>query len=317
MNGLPSRVWNDRARYFRLAGNVLSEFNFYPPCAWEDIGEYITVIKKNWIFHLVVSLSISLLFCLSIANAAEQGLIASWPMNEGQGQVVKDVSGNGNDGAIEGGVQWVEGIEGTALEFDGTSGWVNCGQDASLYTTKNQCTLMCWFKPTADIKGGGPRQNILYHAGAPMFGFNIFVNSPQLSDIWKREEPGTLVVWVGGPGDKDKFPQTPLTSKQAGWPADEWHHAAFVYDGSQCRLYVDGELEDSLDRQGEIGIVDGRVFAIGGAGGASHFYKGIVDEIEYYNRPLTAPEINGMVTAVEPVSKLASTWGQIRRGLPD
>ena len=264
--------------------------------------------KKNWIFHLVVSLSVSLLFCLSVANAAEQGLVASWPMNEGKDNVVKDVSGNGNDGAIKGGVTWVAGIDGTALEFDGTSGWVDCGMDASLYTTKNQCTLMCWFMPTADVNPGDERQNFLYHAGAPMFGFNVTAGS----DIWKRVEPGNLVVWVNGPGDPDLFPQTPMVSQKTTWPKGEWHHAAFVYDGTTCKLYVDGKEVDSLPRVGPIGIVDGRVFAIGGAGGASRFYKGVIDEVKYYNRPLAAPEINSLVTAVKSDGKLTSTWGSIK-----
>ena len=189
---------------------------------------------RNYRFcHSIFPLFISLLFCLSAAGADKNdGLVAYWPMDEGKGNGVEDASGTGNDGTINGAVDWVEGVEGTALEFDGLSGWVNCGQDASLYTLKDKCTVMLWFMPTADIEPEDPRQNILYHAGAPMFGFNVFSSSPNLSDIWKREKAGTLVVWVNGPGDPDEFPQTPLTSKQAGWPKDEWHHAAYVYDGA-------------------------------------------------------------------------------------
>ena len=121
------------------------------------------------------------------------------------------------------------------------------------------------------------------------------------------------MVWVNGPGDGDGFPQTPLTSKQAGWPKDEWHHAAFVYDGAQCRLYMDGELEDSLDRKGEIGIAAGKNLAIGGAGGASRVFKGAVDEVYYYARVLTLAEIlstSGL--AVEPADRLTSTWGSVK-----
>ena len=237
------------------------------------------MLKKNWISHLVVLLSVSLLFCVNIAKAAEPGLVAFWPMNEGKDKVVKDASGNGNDGVIKGGVTWVKGIDGTALEFDGTSGLVDCGMYASLYTTKDQCTLMCWFMPTADVKPGDPRQNFIYHAGAPMFGFNV--TAP--TGIWKRVKPRNLVVWVNGQGDPAKFPQTPMVSQRTDWSKGEWHHAAFVYDGSTCKLYVDGREVDSLPRQGPIGILDGRVFAIGGAGRASRLYKGVVDEIKYYS----------------------------------
>ena len=122
----------------------------------------------------------------------------------------------------------------------------------------------------------------------------------------------TVLLPLNGPGDPAKFPQTPMVPQRTDWPKREWHHAAFVYGGSMCKLYVDGKEVDSLPRQGPIGILNGRVFAIGGAGGAIHLYKGVVDAIRYYSRPLAASEIKGIVTAVEPVSRLTSTWGSIK-----
>ena len=102
-------------------------------------------------------------------------------------------------------------------------------------------------------------------------------------DVWDRVKPGTLVVWTNGPGDTAKFPQTPLRSKRTSWDKDEWHHGAYVYDGAQWRLYIDGKLEDSFDRDGEIEILAGRNLGIGAAGGASRFYKGVIDEVYYYS----------------------------------
>ena len=103
-----------------------------------------------------------------------------------------------------------------------------------------------------------------------------------------------------------------MVPQRTDWPKREWHHAAFVYGGSMCKLYVDGKEVDSLPRQGPIGILAGRVFAVGGAGGASRLCRGVIDEVKYYNRPLAAPGISGTVTAVESVSKLTSTWGSIK-----
>ena len=118
------------------------------------------------------------------------------------------------------------------------------------------------------------------------------------------------MAWVNGPGDTS--PQTPLFSKQTSWPADEWHHTAFVYDGSECKLYVDGKVEDSLPRDGKISILAGRNFAIGGSDGGN-FFKGAVDEVRYYSRALNAGEIfclSGL--AVEAPGKLTSIWGAIK-----
>ena len=218
-----------------------------------------------------------------------QEMVACWPMNEGRGDYVEDVSGNGNDGDILGGVEWVKGIKGTALEFDGISGWVDCGTDTSLYTTKKQCTLMFWFKPTADINPGDPRQNPVYHAGAPMFGFNA-------TGDWNVEEkPGALMAWTEGPGEAA---QTILNSKRTSWKKGEWHHAACVYDGSEFRLYVDGNLEDMRPGEGEIDVYPNQLFAIGadsitrdGTAASLFYFKGVIDEVKYWRRPLSRQEI--------------------------
>ncbi len=41
--------------------------------------------KNNSVFVCALSLTVSLFLCLSIANAAEEGLAAYWPMDEGKG----------------------------------------------------------------------------------------------------------------------------------------------------------------------------------------------------------------------------------------
>ena len=47
--------------------------------------------------------------CFSIANVAEDGLVAYWPFDEGNGKEAIDVTGNGHDGEFAGGPKWVEG----------------------------------------------------------------------------------------------------------------------------------------------------------------------------------------------------------------
>ena len=56
------------------------------------------MFRKNCCLLYVVSISISLFFCLSIASAAEEDLAGYWPLDGD----TKDASGNGNDGKISG-----------------------------------------------------------------------------------------------------------------------------------------------------------------------------------------------------------------------
>ncbi|MFQ6061937.1 MAG: hypothetical protein ACE5J9_02015 [Methanosarcinales archaeon] len=50
-------------------------------------------------------------------------MVAEWHFDEGSGNIVKDTSGNGNDGTIHGAI-WTTGISGKALRFDGNNDYV-------------------------------------------------------------------------------------------------------------------------------------------------------------------------------------------------
>ena len=70
---------------------------------------------------------VSLISVLSMtAGIANAYLVAYWPMDEGTGTTVGDVTGAW-DGTITGDVSWVDGKEGMALEFPGGQNYVNCG----------------------------------------------------------------------------------------------------------------------------------------------------------------------------------------------
>jgi len=48
---------------------------------------------------------------------------ALWHFNEGEGNILSDLSGNGNDGVVHG-ANWTDGVMGSALEFDGVNDYV-------------------------------------------------------------------------------------------------------------------------------------------------------------------------------------------------
>jgi len=49
------------------------------------------------------------------------GIIAYWSFDEGTGNTVHDYSENGSNGMIHGGVTWIDGVKGKALDFNGLS----------------------------------------------------------------------------------------------------------------------------------------------------------------------------------------------------
>ena len=83
---------------------------------------------------------------LSVANVAEDGLVAYWPFDEGKGKEAMDVTGNGHDGEFNDDPKWVKGKFGTALEFDGEDDHVIVADDPAFAIEEN-ITLMAWFSP--------------------------------------------------------------------------------------------------------------------------------------------------------------------------
>jgi hypothetical protein len=70
----------------------------------------------------ITALALCMLTALLVpVQAQENELVAEWHFDEGEGNIVKDSSGNGNDGTIYG-ATWVDGKFGKALSFDATLG---------------------------------------------------------------------------------------------------------------------------------------------------------------------------------------------------
>ena len=69
-----------------------------------------------------------------------------------------------------------------------------------------------------------------------------------------------------------------------------WYHLAGTYDGSEMKIYVNGELKNTATVVGSV-LEGGKPVYIGNNGGG-RYHKGLIDEVAIYNRALTACEIN-------------------------
>jgi hypothetical protein len=62
-------------------------------------------------------------------------LLGHWKLDDGEGDIAVDSSGNENDGVLMGDPQWVAGMLEGALDFDGDGDYLDCGDDPSLNVT--------------------------------------------------------------------------------------------------------------------------------------------------------------------------------------
>ena len=50
----------------------------------------------------------------------DPAIVGWWAFDEGTGTLAADLTGNGNDGTLNGGAEWVPGVYGTAINFNGS-----------------------------------------------------------------------------------------------------------------------------------------------------------------------------------------------------
>jgi glucose/arabinose dehydrogenase/PKD repeat protein len=202
------------------------------------------------------------------------GLVAAYGFEESDGNVVKDLSGNGNDGFIEGAL-WTPGRYGTALLFNGIDAWVTISNSSSLGLS-NGMTLEAWVKP-ATVDSGW--RDVIYK------GEDIYFLEGTTSN---GGFPGAGADLLG-----NVYASEPLTP-------NVWAHLCATYDGAVLRMYVDGVQVDSRSQTGLIPMSSSPLH-LGGDEFFGQFFDGILDEVRVYNRALAAAEIQADM--ILPISK--------------
>ena len=229
----------------------------------------------------------------AVAEVNFESAVGIWLFDDGNGKVAEDSSGNGVDGALIGGAEWIDdGAFGKALEFNGSDACVETGQQ--LLEAVTDFTVTLWLRTGGT---GGDRVGLVGQNDTVEFG----LISPTTMQLWSE----------GGGGSHDQ----PWVLSD-----DEWHHVAGTYDGAFLRVYVDGVEENS----NEIGAVAGgetpEAVAIASDGSGREFWKGPIDEVALFNVGLGPDEILDVMTrglaqviaSVSRAGKLAAAWGDLK-----
>jgi len=162
------------------------------------------------------------------------------------------------------------GRQGTALSFDGTDDYVDCGNDASLNIT-DAITIAAWVN-TNDISG---EQKIVDKRGDwnSLNGYNLFIAGQGLDLEY-------------GNGTDYRQSNRPMS-----YATGEWMHVAITLEGSTITFYKNGSALGT--REGIPGIATNAYhLAIGRSlQRAGVRFNGTIDEVRIYNRALSAEEI--------------------------
>jgi len=202
------------------------------------------------------------------ASCMDYGLVGSWNMDEGTGTTIYDGSDEGNNGAIHG-AKWGKGKEGSALQFDGTDDYVDCGNDESLNIT-DAITIEAWVKLNCPLSSM-PATYPGYYGVTDKFAFWWSKTNGTLDFKWKDN----LEVWHNTRNNSFTFSE------------NIWYHLVFTYDGEYARGYVDGV---EIINENYVGSMLSSNYSIR-IGKADNPFNGTIDEVRIYNRTLSAEEI--------------------------
>ena len=203
-----------------------------------------------------------------------EGLVASFSF-EGN---ANDVSGNGNNGTVNGGAQFVTGRIGSALDCDGIDDYVSTDKVASQLGIggNGPRTISAWVFTRSYNNGG------IYDMGARVATQDFCLRTMATENVWRIQYWG---------GDSDFTLDT----------ANKWVHFTHVHDGVNTKIYANGVL--LVDWAKTIDTPDTNPFQIGCYGWQVDYFDGLIDEVRVYNRAVSEGEALSLAGGTAPIDQ--------------
>ena len=228
---------------------------------------------------VLTALTVFLGVTLPSVAAGGSGMAAWWKLNETSGTTAADASGNGNDGALEGDGQWVEGVLDGAWEGDGTGDYIRVPHSDSL-DISDAVTVALW------LYGGIAPDQVLCKgnggdAWVSSYSIRVDDDSAHSRQINWRGRGGTAVNGL---------------NSASALPTDEWIHVAVTFDvdaaGDNQKIYLNGVLDAENQSSEPLSTNTDDVLIGADAYSTTRWHwQGMLDDIRIYNKALPAKQI--------------------------
>ena len=244
--------------------------------------------RRKILSSILVALMLlaSIRFAFFAPSAREVSADTLLKFDEGYGTTVKD-TGNTVSGTITGASWKNENFcrDENCLFFDGDD-WISFGDEANYdFAETTDFTIQFWFR-----HGPATAAEVIiqkYATDASDGGYRI-----------QMESDGDISFGVDD--DNSGFPEDSVTSTNANYDDNRWHHVTAVKDDTTALyLYIDGLLvgtDDSISSTNT--LVNDETFYIGDSNGSDDGdeYIGFLDEVKIYTTSArTQAEINSDV----------------------
>ena len=214
------------------------------------------------------------------------GLAGWWKLDESEGTIAADSSGNRRDGAVRGYATWQPkgGKVGGALQFDGIQNSVDTDWADDLVTW----TVALWVKspasPTRATPTSGPvhRQNNYqinwnHHREGARGAAGLLIGS-----TWRNASFGTLDGGV-------------------------WYHLTATFDGQSLKAYKDGVLVSEDAHASGRPVHERATLKLGRNAVDEGYFAGTLDDVCVFAYPLSADEVKALYSGTEPSAIAASS----------
>ncbi|CAD5963884.1 LamG domain-containing protein [Planktothrix agardhii] len=209
----------------------------------------------------------------TLLSGNEPGLLAYYPFNEATGEVVRDQSGQGNDGKVSGAIWWgctapIGNPGNTVMQFDGVNDYI---QTTAKITSGDAVTIEYWFK-----------------------------GSSLQSAVRQQDSAGSYII--AGWGDTHVISTDGGTTGgiSVGATATDgsWHHIAMTWKRNTINgfvSYLDGVLvaKKNSSNVSLSAPAAGTGICIGSYNGSGEFSKGKIAEVRIWKVARTQAEIQG------------------------
>jgi len=187
----------------------------------------------------------------------------------GTGTTWYDLSGNGNDGVLNNGLLH-SNVNGGVMSFDGLDDYIGGVSQPLIQTSPNKFSIIGAIKPDSQTSrfitplSNGIDQFIGYDASTQ----NIFIVITESNDMNQR-----------------------LRSAPSGSaPLNTWTYWAISINDKNIMIYINGVLASEFNESINIANWSGD-WAIGQRSNSIFWYKGLMGELQVYDRGLTGSEI--------------------------
>jgi gliding motility-associated-like protein len=231
----------------------------------------------------VVLFTLVLIYTDSFAQVnLNAGLVGNFPFSGN----ANDVSGNNHHGTLQNNIQLTTdrfGNLNSAFLFDGVDDYIAVNDNMGDFSTPH-FSLVLWFKTSSN--------NVQNLVGKRNFGptngqqYQFFINYPPFPGIGSNIISDQNVCGIGITSS------TSYINSAKEICADRWYSAVIVFDGLFHKIYINGVLMRSAATSFNAMAPCNSELRFGNWWQDDLIpFKGVMDDIRWYNRPLTDDEI--------------------------